>query len=435
MRKFIIQKGIFPVAVCVLGAAPLSAQTQWINYDSTYDTSIGRNAKAIVVDAQGNKWFGFGNARNPANKFGVVMYNDTVWKGYSTIDGLIDNRVLAIAIDALGSKWFGTQGGVSKFDGSSWTSYTIDSGLVGNWIQAIAIDSQGNKWFGTNVGISKYNGVTWDTFSTDNSTLTDNNIHCIAVDGLGNKWFGTDLGLFKFNDTSWTNYAPWNANGGLGGTGAVYAISIDGQGDKWFATDFALWKLHDTTCTMYGGPYYDLYGFFMGSAFSIVFDRNQKIWLGSQDMGVITFDVGANVWVAYNLNAGTGEGLNATYIASIAIDSQQNIWAGSDIGIHKFPATPNGVIPPANAAFKRNNYSFSIKNGHILIDFYSQIACSVIDISGRTLLRRSGRISRNIDIPTGSLSSGCYFLRISAGNEQTIQRFISTGRGNTRHVR
>jgi ligand-binding sensor domain-containing protein len=59
--------------------------------------------------------------------------------------------VPAIVIDNQGNKWFGTfGGGVSKFDGSVWKTYNpMNSGLSNGYVHAVAVDSKGIKWFGT----------------------------------------------------------------------------------------------------------------------------------------------------------------------------------------------------------------------------------------------------------------------------------------------
>jgi len=79
---------------------------------------------------------------------GVSKFDGTNWTTYTISNGLADYGASTIVIDAQGNKWFGTWfGGVSKFDDSKWTTYTTEDGLKSNTVFEIAIDTKNNKWF------------------------------------------------------------------------------------------------------------------------------------------------------------------------------------------------------------------------------------------------------------------------------------------------
>jgi ligand-binding sensor domain-containing protein len=150
---------------------------------------------AIAIDVEGNKWFGTNS--------GILKFDGTTWKTYTTTDGLVDNSVISIAIDAEGNKWFGTWKGVSRFDGNQWVNYTMADGLLSNNTQSVAIDAEGNKWFGTYYGgVSKFDGTNWTTGYIPNGGQQNNTIvNSIAIDAEGNKWFATDDGVRKLEGT------------------------------------------------------------------------------------------------------------------------------------------------------------------------------------------------------------------------------------------
>ena len=227
-----------------------------------FDTTSGllyNHVYTIFIDNGNNIWLGLVESwwtvaqRNPwLNKtgFGVSKFDGTIWKNYTTSDGLIDNAVTAIAQDSKGNYWFGSLGGVSKFDGVNWINYTTAQGLPDNYISCLAIDKHDNIWIGTmenyfcpggpgaqrtnggGFGVSKYDGKTWTNYSEVNG-LINNDVNAIAIDKNGNLWFGTQGGVSMFDGVKWISYSEsdgWINSG-------VNDIAIDKDGNKWFATD------------------------------------------------------------------------------------------------------------------------------------------------------------------------------------------------------
>jgi streptogramin lyase len=139
----------------------LDAQN-FTNYStaSTSSTLCNNEVNTIVIDAQGNKWFGTAG--------GVSKFDGTNWTTYNTTNGLTDNNSIVVTIDSDGNKWIGTQiGGASKFDGTNWINYSQINGLINNQVRTIAIDLQGNKWFGTGAGLSKLTELSTIVNSSD----------------------------------------------------------------------------------------------------------------------------------------------------------------------------------------------------------------------------------------------------------------------------
>jgi len=78
---------------------------------------------------------------------------------YTTNEGLPQNTVDCILKDKRGFMWFGTWNGLSKFDGYSFTNFRSESttaGLPNNFIYTLCEDSIGNIWVGTRKGLTYY---------------------------------------------------------------------------------------------------------------------------------------------------------------------------------------------------------------------------------------------------------------------------------------
>jgi len=297
---------------------------QIVNF-TTADGLAHNKVKAIVIDAEGNKWFG--------TEGGVSKFDGTIWITYTTSDGLANNKVQAIAIDDAGNKWFGTDNGVSKFNGTIWMTYTTDDGLVNNRVKAIAIDSEGNKWFGSEGGVSKFDGTTWTTYTTDDG-LVLNKVRAIAIDAEGNKWFGTEGGVSKFGGTTWTTY---NTDDGLV-LCKVRAITIDSEGNKWFGAEGGVSKFDGTAWTTYTTDE----GLVNNKVKPVAIDTEGNKWFGTEG-GVSKFD--GTTWTTYTKD----DGLAHNKVKAIAIDGTGNKWFGTDDGVSKFVTSPlmvDNLTPP-----------------------------------------------------------------------------------------
>ena len=83
----------------------------------------------------------------------------TVFRNYSTEDGVAVDVTSCSFADSKGNLWFGTfVAGLSKYNGKDFIKYTTEHGLVSKEITNITEDQQGNIWVATSKGISKFNG-------------------------------------------------------------------------------------------------------------------------------------------------------------------------------------------------------------------------------------------------------------------------------------
>jgi ligand-binding sensor domain-containing protein len=183
-------------------------------YTASNSALPGNKVSSIAIDAQGNKWIGTSNdTLGIRGKCWISKFDGINWVSYNIADlGLTDQGfsyepVDAIVIDAQGNKWFGSDGsGVSNFDGTNFVHYTIKdipdgAGYANNSVLAIAIDLHGNKWFGTRDGARKFDGTSWANFSTyDKYESGDTFVYTIVIDKQGNIWFGTDHGVYEYSE-------------------------------------------------------------------------------------------------------------------------------------------------------------------------------------------------------------------------------------------
>lgn len=261
--------------------------------------------------------------------------------------------------------WIGSCNGIVVRDTSGFliAQYTRNEGLVNNFVTAIAIDSLGNKWIGTNNGVSKFDGTNWTTYNMSNSSIVSNEIKSIAVDLQNNVWIGSEAHngfiecVAKFDGTQWTRYNSNYSSGGSSGAD-ILDIDVDNQGNVWFIS------LGGNPLTKYDGTNFTRYTTlnfpqnFYPSCMAI--DSQGNIWLGT-NTGVSKFD-GINCISFNSSNSGI---INNSKTKDVKIDTMGSIWLSTDMGIVKY----DGI--------NWTNYTTSNSGLH-----YNYIHNMVIDLHG-----------------------------------------------------
>jgi hypothetical protein len=168
---------------------------------------------------------------------------------------------------------------------------------------------------------------TWTTYTTPD--LASDFVLSIAIEGE-TKWFGTNNGVSVFDGENWTTYDTSNSDLA---SNRVNGIAIDAEGNKWFgAYNGGVSVLDDG-----GTPHnksddawttYDAWttpGLASNRIFAIAIDTEGNIWVGTEWGGVSKFD-GAT-WTTYDPS---NSGLASYHIYAIATDEEGNIWFATE---------------------------------------------------------------------------------------------------------
>jgi len=217
-------------------------------------------------------------------------------------NGLSQNSVLAICQDNQQFLWFGTKHGLNRYDGYQFKIYrnipSVPGSLSSSSIQYNYIDSRGDLWIGTSKGLNKYdrqkdNFTRFLTNSKDKTAISNNSIEYIYEDKNQNLWIGTYKGLNKLDRETNT---------------------------------FQLYSFKDTLAHPN-----------QNSITAILMDNHGFLWVGSTDgLMKVRFENGHMQYQLFQSQPGKTNGLSSSYITSIAMDAQQNIWIGTDNGINLY---------------------------------------------------------------------------------------------------
>ncbi len=246
-----------------------------------------------------------------------------------------------------------------------WTYYTDElPGVVFDMTQ----DKNGNYWFATDNCVCQLdtNG-TWHTLV--DTTVWDSTMifwKQIEADKYNNKWFvgvalshATKEYVVKYDDSTFTYYNPsgkeqytWITDLAMDSLDNIWAGSMANwaywfDGIEWhslyvpgtFIYDAILEFGTDRIGTLYIGhengistPDGYLWGEFMWGARSFSFDKDNRLWFGTDGWGVGVYD--RQNWSQIT----TGDGLLSNH-TSTAIDSSQNVWISYSTfgdGVSKF---------------------------------------------------------------------------------------------------
>jgi ligand-binding sensor domain-containing protein len=201
----------------------------------------------------------------------------------------IDQNIRSIFQDKNGNYWFGTNGaGVYRYDGSTLIQFTEKEGLSNNQVQSIQEDDSGNIWFGTGAfGVSKFDGGTFTTFTNKENLRLNNSFERDWKIEANDLWFYAGGGVYRYH-----------------GNSLVY-LPLVKPGFNSKQSSNAPHKL---------SPY---------AVYSILKDKKDNIWYGTQAQGVCRFDGKSFTWF-------TEKGLSGSAVLGLFEDSRGNLWFGNN---------------------------------------------------------------------------------------------------------
>ena len=254
-----------------------------------------------------------------------LMGQEFYFKHYKSENGLSHNTVLSSLQDKKGFMWFGTKDGLNRFDGYTFKTFRNDTNnpksIGSNFIECLH-EYDGQLWVGTNNGLFQYNEKSED-FSLLRESL-NKPIVDIENDADGNLWYIADLTLFKYNIASKKTVSFKNAL-----LFNVEEISKTPEGNIWVAFNNNLFgysketnaftKIEINIKTKNNLPI---------RISKIVCENETTIYIGTQNSGVIVYDVKNGTIKILRIN--TGEPL---YIRDFLKINNKELWIATESGL------------------------------------------------------------------------------------------------------
>ena len=234
----------------------------------------------------------------------------------------------------------------------------VDNGLSQNSVLSMMQDSDGFIWFGTEYGLNKYDGYKTEVFIPEEGsrgTITGSIVWAITEDSKARIWVGTNEGVHIFNkDSQSFRRLEAETEHGEQIEGVVCYILEADNGEIWFGTTAqGLYRFneHENRLTHY--PITNVDPQAPDLAFriwSIYIDRNEILWAGTWNKGLIRLDT-KDVKFDY-LNT-SNSALRNNYVGSLYEVSDSTVWVGTRDGMQVLNVLTNEITSSANK--KLNN--------------------------------------------------------------------------------
>jgi ligand-binding sensor domain-containing protein/AraC-like DNA-binding protein len=269
---------------------------------------IKDNILSLYEDNNKVLWIGTDGA-------GLYAYQNSIWRKYSTANGLSNNHINAITADWQGNLWVGTDYGLNRINEDGIKIFTTEAGLYDNLITSLTVDNWGDLWIGTfRGGLAKFRDKIIHVYDYRDG-LTNLSVQALYVNQRGHLMIGTLEGLYYLDregkmiyPVSGTSYTPITSIIKKGLESLWIGTMVDGikQMKKLrFANQISVKGLPDDF------------------VHCLLKDRDGNIWIGTDTAGLIQFKKKK----IFNLIRDSGLPTNA--VSAVMKDSKGNLWIGT----------------------------------------------------------------------------------------------------------
>ncbi len=304
----------------------------------------------------------------------------------NTAGGLRSNNIFTVFVDRENVVWFGTDRGVCRYDASSPFDQNISDDKNSKFIRTLYQTKDGRLFAGTNRGLFVFENDIWQTVQN----FERKPIYAMAENAAGNLLIGTRDGLYD----------------------------LDG---KQFVTE----DVH-AVCNFRGKTYLALFGrgiaqiagenrtlIFSNELPTALYADNEKLWIGTANDGVFTFD-GKAAGAEKPL-----ENLRGAAIWDIDGNRENGLWFATERGLFLLK---NGELSVVTTGATRD--VFVGKNGDV---WGASVGGGLLHLKFDT---QFGWISSNISVEQGLPSQTVFaLLPVDDGN-----LLIGTNRGTARYA-
>lgn len=288
--------------------------------------------RTVFEDSSGNFWIGcidglmiYDRASDSFKE--IPMYNGDK-RVNPHVTRIIETRNKEIWITTSGQGAFS----IKKHKDEVRAEVRLRDILTSNYLYLIFEDSHGNLWIGSeNDGLNLYSPKTGkiQTFTAP-SRIMSNNISSIAEDRQGNLFVGTLTGgLNRYNQKT-KNFEVVPYNKGLplmvkdllvSKENLLY-IGTEGQGLKYYNSEKNVVEDYESGSA--------LIDFTKGKIYSILQDKDDNLWLGVSQKGIIFIPNTKNKFSYYGLKSIKNNPIGASSVMSIYKDQEGILWIGTN---------------------------------------------------------------------------------------------------------
>lgn len=257
---------------------------------------------------------------SPEGKLQAVSdYSSRLWQ---MEDGLPHSIVQTITQTRDGYLWIGTREGLARFDGIDFTPIDLTPGSLQPSVMSLCETRDGSLWIASeNAGLFRLRNGRVSRF-TSRDGLPNDVIYDLLEDKDGQLWVATRRGLARYRDGEMRPVFTEQVTGG------VWSLCLDQQGDVWASSGFSIFQLSGEQVRTHTLAASQPAENIPPAVRKVYYDRNGKIWVGSN---VHLSEMKDGGFTHHVKSAGP-----AGIISVIFHDHEENLWVGTYAGLARF---------------------------------------------------------------------------------------------------
>lgn len=409
------------ILLIAISAFNFAYSQTWENFTSENSSLPVNYIDNLVIDSNDNIWI-------HTDSF-IFMYSQSEdkWTEFNESNSNLMNGFTHIEIGKDGSVYVSSTN-IYKYDSELMNFNIIEENIK---CKSFVFDSNGKLYFGNRFAVyvkeDKKNILIYDGYEGGPNYHTD-----LVIDNNDNLWFSVDgftTALYMYNgkkldtlDSIFKEYTRLS----------IKSISIDRKNNIWLGNgdDSILLSYNQETDSW---AYFDKNNSPLGQSWMFSKDlktgNNNDVWVISSDQVVSLpfslFKYDGSEWFEYSVDKAFGITNEYQFaLLSLAIDSKNNVWIGTNNGLIKFNETTTSVENKTD-----NDISLypNPVNDILTIDLRGKHATSysITDIFGRELIVETTPLSGSTNIDIRALASGTYFISIELSNsESSSAKFV-----------
>ena len=320
-------------------------------FEQVLDGLSQSNVRCIAQDGYGFLWLG--------TMGGLNRFDGQHFKAYRSGDDAVslnDNRINDLLIDRNGRLWVGTYEDLHLFDYGQDKFQIIkpkEARFSTTDVLTIQQLADGTIWVGSLHGVLELEEVGEVHLKKPEAKnlklVEDRAIHVIHEAQDGVIWLGTDDGVFIISEGETVEVA-------LSQRLSNVTDILDVEGEIWISTRYdGLYHLHFTGGRWTASPLGQEAGELNSNNIFDLQLKDNLLWIGTETGGLNVLDLEGGSWYHYDKKVGSSGGLQTNSIWSIFFDSEDGLWLGTNNqGVfthnryakkfnHVLPVTPNKV--------------------------------------------------------------------------------------------
>ena len=261
------------------------------------------------------------------------------------------STILCLFKDRDGNMWIGTSGkGVNIYSPNKKKIITyelgtaLSSGLSFSSVRAIYEDDNKILWVGGYKSFGRFGGFNKIDLKTNIITILspEGEVYCISPDTKNKDilWLGTEgQGIIEFNTktSSYKNYwdKPPFTTDSINGYNICF-IKNDKTGNFYIGTETGLNVINadNGKCKFYKHNPNNSFSIMHGFIMNFYIDSDDNIWIGSDIGGLAKFDRENDIFIRYTNSLTDTNSISSNNVFSIYEDSKGRFWVSTDNGLN-----------------------------------------------------------------------------------------------------